>query len=488
GEAAAAVELLRTTAAAFPRAGSVILARLRPPEQDDPWWTLVEVDGRSLRAAPDAASVEAALAAAGVRLEEGDRVVVVPNEGAPLASGVLARRASALAAGVRQVAELPPSLPPSAAAAALNDLLATGIAPAVLPAAHRADRPAQTAARSPHTPAPAASPPARTGRIVVQRAEPFSVVDGGVPVSARAAATTVGEALRAVGIDLHSADLVRPPAETPFAPGIRVTILRARPVAIVAHDLQVETRTRATTVGDLLAEQHVVLGPLDRIEPPVEAAVPAWGTVRITRVHEENRQEFQVVPFRTQVRLDPSLPSGSRRRLRAGVTGLIKRVTEIAFEDGVEAGRQVIGETVVRRAVDQVIVVGPAAVPVVSVPVPRDEPAPGAPQRLPDGTPVRRTLTMEATAYDPGPISTGKWPGHPAYGITAIGMRAGHGVVAVDPRVIPFRTRLYIPGYGYAVAGDTGSAIVGNRIDLGYASYGEAIRWGRRTVTVYILG
>jgi 3D (Asp-Asp-Asp) domain-containing protein len=96
-------------------------------------------------------------------------------------------------------------------------------------------------------------------------------------------------------------------------------------------------------------------------------------------------------------------------------------------------------------------------------------------------------MTMVATAYDPGPVSTGKRPGDQGYGVTASGRRAGYGVVAVDPRVIPLGTRLFIPGYGYAVAGDTGSAIKGNRIDLGFATYAEAVRFGRQTVTVYIL-
>ena len=62
-----------------------------------------------------------------------------------------------------------------------------------------------------------------------------------------------------------------------------------------------------------------------------------------------------------------------------------------------------------------------------------------------------------------------------------------HGVVAVDPRVIPLGSRLFIPGYGHAVAGDTGGAIVGRRIDLAFNSYDDAIRFGRRPVTVYVL-
>ncbi|OPX22603.1 MAG: hypothetical protein B1H03_03980 [Planctomycetales bacterium 4484_113] len=94
-----------------------------------------------------------------------------------------------------------------------------------------------------------------------------------------------------------------------------------------------------------------------------------------------------------------------------------------------------------------------------------------------------RKLTMEATAYEPGPTSNGKW----STGYTAIGLKAGPGVVAVDPRVIPLRTRLYIENYGYAIAGDVGSAIKGNRIDLGFTTVDECMRFGRRKVIVYVL-
>jgi len=96
---------------------------------------------------------------------------------------------------------------------------------------------------------------------------------------------------------------------------------------------------------------------------------------------------------------------------------------------------------------------------------------------------TRKVLKMQASAYDPGPRSCGKY----ASGRTACGMKAGYGVVAVDPKVIPLRTELYIEGYGFAIAGDTGGAIKGNRIDLGYDTYREAIKFGRKTVIVHVL-
>lgn len=98
------------------------------------------------------------------------------------------------------------------------------------------------------------------------------------------------------------------------------------------------------------------------------------------------------------------------------------------------------------------------------------------------------TMEVIATAYTAGYESTGKNPGEPGYGITATGTRARRGTVAVDPEVIPFGTRMYIPGYGYGVAEDTGGAIKGNRIDLFFDDLDEAREWGKRTVTIRLFG
>ena len=88
-------------------------------------------------------------------------------------------------------------------------------------------------------------------------------------------------------------------------------------------------------------------------------------------------------------------------------------------------------------------------------------------------------LWMEATAYLPTDGG-----GH---GITATGIPATHGVVAVDPNYIPLGTKLYIPGYGYAIAADTGGAIKGHKIDLCMESYHDAIQFGRRHIDVYVV-
>ena len=94
-------------------------------------------------------------------------------------------------------------------------------------------------------------------------------------------------------------------------------------------------------------------------------------------------------------------------------------------------------------------------------------------------TSYRAVYTMEATAYLPT-------DGSPE-GLTAMGIPAARGVVAVDPRVIPLGSRVYIPGYGIAIAADTGGAIRGERIDLCMETYSECMNFGRRDVQVYVL-
>ncbi|MGE5381224.1 MAG: 3D domain-containing protein [Methylocystaceae bacterium] len=94
----------------------------------------------------------------------------------------------------------------------------------------------------------------------------------------------------------------------------------------------------------------------------------------------------------------------------------------------------------------------------------------------------QRTLTMLATAYDPGPGSNDQWAG-----ISYLGTPLHYGIVAVDPDVIPLGSHLYIEGYGEGYAADTGGAIKGNRIDLCYDTYDEAMNFGMKYVKVTIL-
>jgi 3D (Asp-Asp-Asp) domain-containing protein len=108
---------------------------------------------------------------------------------------------------------------------------------------------------------------------------------------------------------------------------------------------------------------------------------------------------------------------------------------------------------------------------------------PAADIRWPQMAVARRVLRLEATGYDPGPVdNTRGWVGS-----TKSGERARFGIVAVDPRIIPLGSSVYVEGYGPALAADIGGAIKGRRIDLCFNSSHQARAWGRRPVRVWLV-
>ncbi len=101
--------------------------------------------------------------------------------------------------------------------------------------------------------------------------------------------------------------------------------------------------------------------------------------------------------------------------------------------------------------------------------------------------PIKEFLFIgNVSAYTAGVESTGKSPSHPQYGLTASGERVRRGIVAADTRILPFGTKIHIEGYGDFVVKDTGDAVEGNCIDIYMEDVGEAIRFGRRNLKVYI--
>jgi len=201
----------------------------------------------------------------------------------------------------------------------------------------------------------------------------------------------------------------------------------------------------------VLALSTTLLGaPRDTDRDRNATSVPPPATAAETEIH--NVVQREPIPYSTLRKATSQLRSGASRTLRNGVNGekeVTYRVT--SRTDGVELNREAISTRIVRHSVPEIIEEGQRATL--------------TSRGYFSG---RRVVTMVATTYDPYNC------GGSGSGRTRTGIMGGYGVVAVDPRFIPLGTRLYIEGYGYAVAADTGGAIKGNRIDLGINSKHDA--------------
>jgi len=282
---------------------------------------------------------------------------------------------------------------------------------------------------------------------------------------------TLSFAVRAIlidaGIELHPRDIVDPALDERVGEGAVITVTKAFGVTIVADGQQLASMTAQPTVGAAVSEAGVALGPADRTEPPGDA-LPAPGmTIRVVRVTTEYDSALWRIPRKVTTREDESLALGLTRVISQGKDGVEEVTFCTTYENGVKVARKITERVVVEQPVPESVVVGTSGTIVR------------------DGVTIefRKAMSMTATAYYWGPECTGKY----ADGFTYCGLPATKGVIAVDPRVIPLWTRVYVDGYGFAVAGDVGSAIKGKIIDLCYDTYAEALAWGRRKVTLYIL-
>lgn len=237
-------------------------------------------------------------------------------------------------------------------------------------------------------------------------------------------------------------------------------------VTITVDNTVKHVSTTESTVSAALKDAGIKVGPADIVNPNQDTRITAGMKISVVRVTEKVVLQKEPIAFTTKRQPTKDLRVGLTQVASEGEPGLKHLYYKVRFLDGVVDKRELMRAEVVTKPKDKVILFGDR----------------GAGVSRGSFT-SRRVLTMKASAYDPGPRSCGS----SADGKTCIGMKAGFGVVAVDPKVIPLRSRLYIEGYGHAIAGDRGRAIKGNRIDLGFDTYEEAIRFGRKTVTVHIL-
>lgn len=305
--------------------------------------------------------------------------------------------------------------------------------------------------------------------------------DNGKFIVCKTMRNTIKETLDQNNIAVNACDYISIPLETSLqrTKTNEIYIKRAVPVYITADGTQTEVMTYRDTVAEMLKNSPVKPDVLDRLEgATLLDKISRDMSIKIVRVSENVLSEKEVIPFAVHKKANSRLDSGTERIVQAGQDGIREKQYKVVAEDGMEVSRQLLSESVIKTPVNMIAEFGT----ILNYKTSRG-----------DTVRYSKVMDMKATAYTASFKDTGKAPGHPLFGITATGIKAKKGVIAVDPKVIPLYTRVYVeivgstPDYGYAVAADVGGAIKGNKIDLYYDTQDYVNRFGVQKVKVYIL-
>ena len=288
--------------------------------------------------------------------------------------------------------------------------------------------------------------------------------------------TTLSKNLKTIldnnGITVAQKDKISVELDSEVNDGDIIYINKAVDVEIIVDGKNLSIASAEKTVKDMLEAENIKISQEDKITPSIDENLQAGMTVEVTRVDKELIKEVQPIAFETETRKNSELNQDVEEVVQDGSNGERTITTEVVYENGKEVNRRVVKEVVSKNPINKIIDIGTLAVV--------------RPSRGSNGQDFAYSsmISCMSTAYtsdrgDSGTVT--------ATGTTVRRNPDGYSTVAVDPRVIPLGTKLYIEGYGLAIAEDTGGAIVGNKVDVYVDSYDEAVNWGRRQVNVYIL-
>jgi len=309
-----------------------------------------------------------------------------------------------------------------------------------------------------------------------------------VSVAARAVTVSDGQERRVVltmysdpyktiemaGLTMENYDLIR--VNNAAA---QIDIDRAITVEVVADGASTIVYMNGGTVQDALNKAEVTLGKYDTISAELDEAVTSGMAVTVSRVKYQDYTRTETIRYETETKYTPVLSPGRTKVTQAGQNGTKTTTYRQTIVDGKVVETNTVSEQVTKKAVNQKVIKGSAY-----------------------GTPLSKAPFNMALNSKNQPLNYKKVYTNKsctAYSIGtrgASGMRLGVGTIAVNPKVIPYGTKLWITSadgkfvYGYAVAADTGSFANGTRTfaDLYFGSYTEACYFGRRSLNIYVIG
>lgn len=293
--------------------------------------------------------------------------------------------------------------------------------------------------------------------------------------------STVKEVLSSAKVEVGQKDKILPGLEQRIKDDMEIQIKKAVPLTVKVDGKVLDVLSAENTVNEMLKAEGIVLNEMDKISPELGTTLTANAEIGIIRVTEEFITETQTVAYKTVRQNDNDLEKGATKVLQDGIDGEKEIETKVTYEDGKIVSKQKVSETIKKSPIDKVIAVGTLSW--------------FAPNRGGERVYYIKKLRMKGTSY----TNTAEQCGN-SLGITASGIKVRWNpdlksydpnrasTVAVDPRVIPLGSKLYIVGYGYAIAADTGGGVRGNIIDLYFPpdKMGQGL-WYTHFTDVYVL-
>ncbi len=321
---------------------------------------------------------------------------------------------------------------------------------------------------------------------------------------------TVGDAIALAGITLGENDVVSRDLHEATKDGDKIYLKRQKRIMLETSGTVFEFYTNENTVGEALFADGFLVGKYDEVIPDVNTPVTDGMTVSVKRVYIELSEVTEEIAYTTKTVDNPNEFMGYEKVLQEGVNGTTTRTYKLVSKEGAGVTAVLIGETR-KEPTERIVEVGTKQVKPENMTVIKGETPDGIPYSafpamaqknsktvIQGNTAITpygefkfsRVLDGRASAYEGGVQSNGIWAGQ-----TATGRAPVYGVVAVDPSLIPLNSKLYIEStdggqswiYGFCVAGDTGGAIKGNRVDLCYSTVEQCYSFGRRNCKIYIL-
>ena len=315
-------------------------------------------------------------------------------------------------------------------------------------------------------------------QVEIRRACQVVVLADGKQTTVTQTGGTVEDALKEAGVTVGEEDSLNYDKDEPLFDKMHIRVTRMMKVRITADGETREVETSAQTVEDVLKKFQVELDEDDRVEPEGKTKVTEGMEITVHRVEVKEEVKTEEVPFETKYQDTDSLYEGETQVKTQGVAGEKEVTYEVTFVDGEEESREAASEKVTKEPVAEVVLRGTAE---------REQSGAGGIGTFVDlyGNTVSYSSVMSGTctAYSvPG-------------GTTSLGWDAVYGVIAVNPNIIPYGTKMYVTSpdgsvvYGYGVAGDTGGACMAGDIiaDLCYNTIEECSQIGRREMVIYIL-